>query len=105
MLLWIYYSAQIVMFGAEFTQVYAKKHGSWAASPEAVLPKPTNLKQDLEKARLEAEYAQRQAAQAIDEAKRRRRDPMGVFFGLLFFLLAAVTLPLRMLDQRNKAKM
>jgi len=27
-LLWIYYSAQIFLFGAEFTQVYARKHGS-----------------------------------------------------------------------------
>ena len=25
---WIYYSAQILYFGAEFTQVYAKRHGS-----------------------------------------------------------------------------
>lgn len=28
LLLWIYYAAQILFFGAEFTQVYAKKHGS-----------------------------------------------------------------------------
>lgn len=27
-LIWIYYSAQILLFGAEFTQVYAKHHGS-----------------------------------------------------------------------------
>jgi membrane protein len=26
-LLWIYYSAQILFFGAEFTQVYARRHG------------------------------------------------------------------------------
>lgn len=105
MLLWIYYSAQIVMFGAEFTQVYAKKVGSWAALPEAAAPKAADLKQDLEKAKIEVEYAQRQAAQAMDEARRnKRRDPMGIFFGLLFFLFAAVTLPLRMIEQRNKAK-
>jgi membrane protein len=30
-LVWIYYSAQIVFFGAEFTQVYARTHGSRAA--------------------------------------------------------------------------
>lgn len=29
-LVWIYYSAQIVFFGAEFTQVYARSHGSRA---------------------------------------------------------------------------
>ncbi len=28
MLLWIYYSAQILFFGAEFTQVYSRRHGS-----------------------------------------------------------------------------
>ncbi|MDJ0694610.1 YihY/virulence factor BrkB family protein [Mastigocoleus sp. MO_188.B34] len=28
MLLWIYYSAQILLFGAEFTQVYANRYGS-----------------------------------------------------------------------------
>ena len=27
-LLWVYYSAQILFFGAEFTQVYARSHGS-----------------------------------------------------------------------------
>jgi membrane protein len=31
-LLWIYYSAQIVLFGAEFTQVYARRHGSLQTS-------------------------------------------------------------------------
>jgi membrane protein len=31
-LLWIYYSAQILFFGAEFTQVYARRHG------ELILP-------------------------------------------------------------------
>jgi membrane protein len=28
LLLWVYYSAQIIFLGAEFTQVYAKKYGS-----------------------------------------------------------------------------
>ena len=27
-LAWVYYSAQILLFGAEFTQVYARKYGS-----------------------------------------------------------------------------
>ena len=27
-LLWVYYSAQVLFFGAEFTQVYASRHGS-----------------------------------------------------------------------------
>lgn len=36
LLLWVYYSAQILFMGAEFTQVYARRHGSRiAASPNA----------------------------------------------------------------------
>jgi membrane protein len=31
-LIWIYYSAQLVLFGAEFTQVYANRHGSRSKS-------------------------------------------------------------------------
>jgi membrane protein len=34
LLLWVYYAAQIVLFGAEFTQVYAKAYGSHV-EPEA----------------------------------------------------------------------
>jgi membrane protein len=32
-LLWIYYSSLILLFGAEFTHVYAEAHGSRSASP------------------------------------------------------------------------
>lgn len=44
-LLWIYYSAQILFFGAEFTQVYAKHHGS-KFSPE-ILKKNLSPKEKL----------------------------------------------------------
>lgn len=37
-LLWIYYSAQIVLFGAEFTQVFAKRFGSKADEPTPIKP-------------------------------------------------------------------
>jgi membrane protein len=30
-LLWLYYSAQIFFFGAEFTNVYAKEYGSYSS--------------------------------------------------------------------------
>jgi len=33
LLLWVYYSAQILFFGAEFTQVYARRHGSMSNAP------------------------------------------------------------------------
>lgn len=32
-LVWIYYSAQLLLFGAEFTKVYAERHGSRAPEP------------------------------------------------------------------------
>ena len=43
LLVWIYYSAQIFFFGAEFTQVYASSHGSnpiEAAQPKKAEPTP-----------------------------------------------------------------
>lgn len=33
LLLWVYYSAQIFLLGAEFTKIYANRHGSKAADP------------------------------------------------------------------------
>ena len=34
MLLWVYYSAQVLMLGAEFTQVHARRRGRWIAPTE-----------------------------------------------------------------------
>jgi membrane protein len=34
LLVWVYYSAQILFFGAELTQVYARRHGSRLGLPE-----------------------------------------------------------------------
>lgn len=33
-LLWVYYSSQILFFGAECTQVYARRYGSWRHAPQ-----------------------------------------------------------------------
>ena len=38
MLVWVYYSAQIVLFGAEFTQVYANELGSRIVPTENAVP-------------------------------------------------------------------
>ena len=35
LLLWVYYSAQIFLFGAEFTKIYANSHGSKRRKPVA----------------------------------------------------------------------
>lgn len=35
LLVWLYYSAQIFLLGAEFTWIYAHRHGSWASEQDA----------------------------------------------------------------------
>jgi membrane protein len=37
-LIWVYYSAQILFLGAEFTRVYAQKYGSWIVPTEIAVP-------------------------------------------------------------------
>jgi membrane protein len=37
-LIWIYYSAQVLFFGAEFTKVYARRSGNWVVPDEKALP-------------------------------------------------------------------
>ena len=38
LLVWVYYSAQILFFGAEFTQVYARRYGSRITPSRAAVP-------------------------------------------------------------------
>jgi membrane protein len=38
-LIWVYYSAQILLFGAELTQVYARQRGSWVEPKENAEPR------------------------------------------------------------------
>jgi len=40
LLVWIYYSAQIVLFGAEFTRVYANEYGSHVVASDNAIPVP-----------------------------------------------------------------
>ncbi len=42
LLLWVYYSAQILFLGAEFTQVYARRHGSKLVPSENARPLTEN---------------------------------------------------------------
>ncbi|MEO6036329.1 MAG: YihY/virulence factor BrkB family protein [Verrucomicrobiota bacterium] len=58
-LLWVYYSAQILFFGAEFTQVYSRKHGSRSTKPpEKKLESPSkeNLVKDSNAQRRELSH-------------------------------------------------
>lgn len=48
-LVWVYYTAQILFFGAEFTQVYAQKYGSRIIPDENAIPlNPQNSQQDTQ---------------------------------------------------------
>jgi membrane protein len=49
LLLWVYYSAQILLFGAEFTQVYTKKFGSFILPDEnaVLLTREDRIKQGI----------------------------------------------------------
>ena len=40
LLVWIYYSSQIVLYGAEFTRVYANEYGSHVVPSENAIPVP-----------------------------------------------------------------
>jgi membrane protein len=41
LMIWAYYSAQIFLFGAEFTQVFAKRFGSWSRPESDAVPTST----------------------------------------------------------------
>lgn len=48
-LVWIYYSSQIFLFGAEFTRAYAETHGSHAAvAVKTIDPREMSHKQEIE---------------------------------------------------------
>ena len=38
LLIWVYYSAQILLFGAEFTQVYAREYGTRIVPDKSAVP-------------------------------------------------------------------
>lgn len=60
-LVWVYYSAQIFFFGAEFTQLYAEGYGS---NPGKVWEKPTNVRVGKRAEKPAAAYAEPVAQQA-----------------------------------------
>jgi membrane protein len=43
LMIWVYYSAQLVLLGAEFTHVYARHYGSLRCSAEIALDQPAGL--------------------------------------------------------------
>ncbi|MGI8932810.1 MAG: YihY/virulence factor BrkB family protein [Phormidesmis sp.] len=91
LLLWIYYSAQILLFGAEFTQVYANRFGSYIEPNEhAIFAADATPEEKAEDTNTESETTQNQVARpeppqtrsqfrsqvrAQQRARRMRRSP------------------------------
>jgi len=91
LLLWIYYSAQILLFGAEFTQVYANQYGSKIVPEgERSVDQPGAVPQPGRQPARDAQPRPRlamPAAAAIstreDTLERENRQTARVFAGLL----------------------
>lgn len=83
LLLWIYYSAQILFFGAEFTQVYANTYGLKIAPAGKVKPLPPEAKESTE---LRGQPVLPAAAAITDRASQleeENRQTGRFFFGIL----------------------
>lgn len=73
LLLWIYYSAQILFFGAEFTQVYANKYGLKIVPEDEAVKKGAHPEapstRDVSRRPALPEYPA-----AVDESRLERED-------------------------------
>lgn len=69
-LVWIYYSAQILFFGAEFTQIYANKYGSQVEPADSA-----EFVSVEERARMGMDPKQRQKKRAQRAIGDRRKSP------------------------------
>lgn len=99
LLLWVYYSAQILFFGAEFTQVYAKTYGSQIEPAENAVPvtEETRAQQGIPHREQVAQTTQlqqrqvggatiagaRQGAGAVAPDEASKHKPAGALAGLL----------------------
>jgi membrane protein len=115
-LLWVYYSAQIVLFGAEFTQVYAKRFGSKIIADVAeqaekaqaedaverkIQPIPDERAEPLPMPSVAALELEAQEPEVIVRHERDGWNPKMVFVGAMAFLGGLVGLNFG----NNKAEM
>ncbi len=91
MLVWVYYSAQIVLFGAEFTQVYANALGSRIVpTDKAVVADPSKV----ESLRPAPEHRGRESAAgglALRQASHQQPEEKLPWWGTVLLLWVAVT--------------
>ncbi|HZN69222.1 MAG TPA: YihY/virulence factor BrkB family protein [Tepidisphaeraceae bacterium] len=67
LLVWVYYSAQILIFGAEFTKTYTKRIGAGATPTEVAVPV-------TEEARAEQGITKPEVVEAVAEVVERKRQ-------------------------------
>lgn len=74
-LLWVYWTSQILFFGAEFTQVYAKKYGSKVSAPAAIPPTAdVKMQEGIVPGGIQAAPEQRNPAHRNLPAEARREE-------------------------------
>jgi membrane protein len=92
MLVWIYYSAQILLFGAEFTQVYANTLGSRIVPTEkAVVADPSKAAGSMDPAPARARPQPAPARSALSHPSRQPADQQLPWWGTVLLLWVAVT--------------
>lgn len=70
LLIWVYYSSQILIFGAEFTKVYSRRSGHRVVPTEIAVPV-------TEEARAQEGIPHREVVEAVKEIEERRRGADG----------------------------
>lgn len=86
LLLWIYYSAQILFFGAEFTQVYANKYGSKILTEGEETIQPTALRRPAREFKPELTFP---ATSGISAREKRLQSENSRTARILVGLMAA----------------
>ena len=99
LLTWVYYSAQILLFGAEFTQVYSHKYGTRSLSLETTLDgaKDTEIQPEADTVAADSSGLQPVATPGItnivmDEEMKKKQELWRLIFG--FILVPFVVLRL-----------
>lgn len=77
LLLWIYYTAQIFLLGAEFTRAYARRYGSHSALGDADREALSELLEDAERNVSLTARRVEQERRSVEQLERQRQDASG----------------------------
>jgi membrane protein len=77
-LVWVYYSAQILFFGAEFTQVYARRYGSQIVPSEHAIPLTEEARAQAGMPRKEAVQRATGTGRSVAAASQTVAQPTGM---------------------------